>query len=637
MSLARHLCKWGWAMVIKMEMDKGRPVEPAKKVFKPKVDLPRLASYKAGAPASFWEVFPRNLKFPGRSLVNADRLEELLEQYGVKSELVGPVLNDLRHGAVLGCTGYYRLPSRSGNASSAYEFGPQTTDAIATWVMKGFVFGPVELSEVPVDAKVNGIMCVPKPNGAVRVINNLSAPEGQSVNEGIRKEDFPAPMSSTTKWLRILHKAGRGCWIFKCDWSDAYKHLSVCDADVSLQWFSWLDKYFAELCLIFGGTSSVGLYDRLAKVVCHLVRVVADFPADMMEQHLDDNFGAAPAGSRALHELDRAYQWVAAEIGVQLAPRDDPGKSFAPCHSGVILGVEYDTVSWTWAIPKERLDRLLCALHDILAGDTVELKVLESVVGKIIHVRPLVPDGRFNIDALLRAQALARVKSGPVKLDELLRRQLVYWKILLPVCSGRMPIPDPDRVLPVWALEAFTDAAGGSLRSRGLGVGAVCGANWAYLPWSRLINGAGSQASGHRFGRKLSFLELMGPLLVLVAMPEVCMNKPVRVWVDNAGSVHIWQKGYSTACPYSSAVVRATAIVAAGLACKLEVSKITRCSNREAEMADALSKAAFGRFVSLWRGQLPDACRVPLSLRRWLENPTLDCDLGGQLLAEILG
>ena len=64
--------------------------------------------------------------------------------------------------------------------------------------------------------------------------------------------------------------------------------------------------------------------------------------------------------------------------------------------------------------------------------------------------------------------------------------------------------------------------------------------------------------------------------------------------------------------------------------------KVTRCSNAGTEMADALSKAAFGRFVGLWRGPLPDAALVPRALRRWIERPSLSVDLGAEILAEII-
>ena len=80
---------------------------------------------------------------------------------------------------------------------------------------------------MPADAKVNGIMCRPKPNGTVRVILNLSAPARMSVNDGIDSDDFPTSMSSTSKWVECLNMAGRGALMTKIDWSDAYKHLHV--------------------------------------------------------------------------------------------------------------------------------------------------------------------------------------------------------------------------------------------------------------------------------------------------------------------------------------------------------------------------------------------------------------------------
>ena len=114
------------------------------------------------------------------------------------------------------------------------------------------MYGPVPLNEIPGEAKVNGIMCRPKPDGSVRVILNMSAPKGCSVNDGIDNTLFPAEMSSTQKWLAVLDKAGHGCVIMKIDWSDAYKHIPAREVDIVLQWFTWLGMGFAELCLIFG-------------------------------------------------------------------------------------------------------------------------------------------------------------------------------------------------------------------------------------------------------------------------------------------------------------------------------------------------------------------------------------------------
>jgi hypothetical protein len=122
------------------------------------------------------------------------------------------------------------------------------SDAICDWLCKGFAYIPVHDKDVPVNTKFSGIMTCPKPSGAVRIILN----------------QFPAVMSSTKKWLTALWLAGKCCWITKTDWSDAYKHCSLREKDLCLQWFRWLNMNFCELCLIFGCVSSAGIFDRIA-------------------------------------------------------------------------------------------------------------------------------------------------------------------------------------------------------------------------------------------------------------------------------------------------------------------------------------------------------------------------------------
>ena len=106
------------------------------------------------------------------------------------------------------------------------------------------------------------------------------------IKEG--EKEFPATMSSTTEWLRVLKRAGRHSYILKLDWSDAYKHISVHPDDLELQWFEWLGMAFVELCLIFGAVSSPGIFDQVAKLVLFIVLVKSGFPRNMCIQHLDD-------------------------------------------------------------------------------------------------------------------------------------------------------------------------------------------------------------------------------------------------------------------------------------------------------------------------------------------------------------
>ena len=614
---------------------------PPQKVFSPKYKLPVLKDYRRDAPQSFWDSFPVNLSWPGTSLVNADRLQAMASQVPqLNKGILASVLQDLRQGAKIGCTGKFREPSKASNAPSAFEDGEKVTDAICDWVKKGFAFGPVKFEDVPANAKYSGIMTRAKPNGSVRIILNLSSPAGRCVNEGINPEDFPASMSSTNKWLTALNRAGRNCLICKCDWSDAYKHLSVHPEDLPLQWFAWLGRAFCELCLVFGGVSSAGLYDRLAKVVLAIVIDRSGFDPSMVIQHLDDVCAAAPGDSDLLFKFDAEFLNTAEHLGIKLAPRDDPKKSFGPSTSGIVLGVSYDTVSWSWAIPEEKYIRLLHNLHQLVDAEVFVQEKIWSVVGKLIHVKPLVPAGNYNIYHLIKANSFSTDPKALVPVDAELKQQAWFWLTALQVCSGRTRIPDPDRRLPAWTVDIFTDAAGGSWRTVGQGVGAVGPGFWVILPWGRAINAGRPTDDGRRLDRILSALELVGPLLALCSAAALLKGRPLRFHVDNAGSVFIFKKGYSTSCRYSTVIVAAIASVAAALGCEVELVKITRCSNVGATLADALSKGAIGKFWELAKMEdefsLPlEASVVPGPLVRWVSNPKPDFALGHEILREL--
>ena len=60
-----------------------------------------------------------------------------------------------------------------------------------------------------------------------------------SVNSGIRKEDFPASISSTETFLLSLMQAGCPAEICKLDWANAYKHQHVRSEDLPLQVFEF--------------------------------------------------------------------------------------------------------------------------------------------------------------------------------------------------------------------------------------------------------------------------------------------------------------------------------------------------------------------------------------------------------------
>jgi len=626
-----------WKDRYKRARDWPDPLPPAKKAFKPKFLLPHLQDYRKDAPAGFWELFPENLTPVAQSWVCPTKLKELAELTGYRDrEILNKVCEDLKNGADIGCKGDFREASASQNAPSAFEYAEEVTDAIAGWVSNGIVAGPFERAERPADVKVNGIMCRAKPNGTARVILNLSAPSGRSVNEGIDAAEFPATMGSTEKWLDILRKAGRGAIMLKIDWSEAYKHVHVRAEDQKLQWFSWLGKDFYELRLVFGGASSCGIYDRLAKIVLHIVTAIAHFPPSMICQYLDDVCAAAAANQHgAVHDLMTTYHKVAKQLGVRLAPTDDPDKAFPPSTHGTVLGVTYDTEKWTWDIPREKAGRLLQQIRETMDSQEIRQDEMWSLTGRLLHYMPLMPGGRFNIDEVLKANSFAEEKEAMVPISQGLKRQLWFWLSMIKTINGCTGIP-VDLVPPQWQVEFFTDAAGGTTESSGRGSGGVAPGFWFYLPWTREINNGTAKIDGKKVGRKLSALELVGPLICVSAAFERCRSMNTLIWVDNMGSVIIWRKGYSMKCPLCNTLVKAIATVAAGSGCRLEIRKTRRRATQGAVLADEISK---GNLSATWDAAgwnlAAEPAAIPKAILKWICNPVGDPDLGEKILSEI--
>jgi len=626
------------AAVLALHWLKSRAVEvmaaplltaPPPKEFKSKLGLLPVTD------KNFWSKFPVNREVAGTSLIAAKKLYSLALATGVADmERVELVCKELTEGADIGCRGAARAASRSKNASSCNGQEAAISEAVAGWVVKHFAAGPFEEGEVPAGAKINSMMCRPKPNGSVRVILNLSAPSGISVNDGIDTNEFPAVMSSTAKWLLVLNKAGRGALMTKIDWSDAYKHIRVREADRDLQWFQWMDKYFVELCLVFGAASSPGIYDRTAKVVLDIVLAASKFPRDMVCQYLDDVCAAAPPGSETLNEFRKAYKEVAGNVGVHLAPEDDPDKAFPPTTAGTVLGIYYDTVNWIWRIPEEKLGRLNDQIRAAIAAGRLTQAEIWSLVGRIIHYCPLVPLGRFNIDKLIAINGKWANKSAMVDLSPAVIRQLDFWVTILNVTSGVAAIPPPPTWAPAWAREFFTDAAGGSASRIGLGCGGVSGSWWCYIPWQRKIN-TGVRYAGRRLGSKLSALELVAPLVCLASDPLLVRAQPVRILVDNSGSVKIWLKGYSSRCSLCTTLVSAMAAVAAALGTKVFVEKVARCSSPAAAAAGALSKADFAAARRLAPEMSVEPGWIAPAIFAWVADPREDPDLGAKIIRDI--
>ena len=174
---------------------------------------------------------------------------------------------------------------------------------------------------------------------APHLIEGDSKEEPVSVNSGINADDFPAQMSSTKTFCESLMKSGCPLQVCKLDYNQAYKHIAVQEADHKLQVFQFGGKYFDEVRLTFGCTSSAGIFDDLAKLVKEMAEKLSGIKKDLVNQVLDDVVAVGSSGDGTVNRFYKAYRDISSEIGISLADESDIDKAFSASDGGKVLGI----------------------------------------------------------------------------------------------------------------------------------------------------------------------------------------------------------------------------------------------------------------------------------------------------------
>ena len=95
--------------------------------------------------------------------------------------------------------------------------------------------------------------------------------------------------------------------------------------------------------------------------------LLTGIPNQCVQKQLDDLCVATPPHQ---HELMRTFvkthRAICQRVGVKLAPETDKEKAFSCETRGTVLGVIYDSISWSWNLDSEKIKILLHLLYDMV-------------------------------------------------------------------------------------------------------------------------------------------------------------------------------------------------------------------------------------------------------------------------------
>ena len=301
--------------------------------------------------------------------------------------------------------------------------------------------------------------------------------------------------------------------------------------------------------LPFGGVSSAGIYDDMAK----LIKELAIQDSNIDPELLDDCVACAQEGAGIVPRFYESYRQIASEINVKLADESDPDKAFKATHIGKVLGISYDLKKWRWWLSKDKLIPILYELNKVCTEEWVTNGQIASLNGKINHYHLLVTGGLWQRGFLISMEDSRQSPNTKVPVSQMAKDQAKWWIDHLRVAALESTIPDPRPMLSMKRVKIYPDAAGGTANKLKNGVGCFSPPHdWCYMPWSPIIRENRKNTNGVRFAHKLACLEGFGALLGLVTIPDRARNSSVEILVDNAGFVGVYQvKHHCSSCPYT--------------------------------------------------------------------------------------
>ena len=192
---------------------------------------------------------------------------------------------------------------------------------------------------------ISGLGVVPKHNGKLRLIHNLSSPTGVSVNDGISRDQFSPTYATIDMAISVIMRKGPGSFLAKVDIRNAFRWCPVRPSDWPRLGIEWHGMFYYDRVLPFGLHSAPFTFNSFADSIewilqdtCHL---------DAVMNYLHDFLGiTGPSLALATAHRDLTLQLLV-YISVPAAHEKVEG----PSTKLVFLGIELNTITLSLFAP----------------------------------------------------------------------------------------------------------------------------------------------------------------------------------------------------------------------------------------------------------------------------------------------
>ena len=404
-----------------------------------------------------------------------------------------------------------------------YSFASRTRN-FSTECAEGRVLGPLDPSQFPlIHTSRFGVI----PKGSTdkwRLIVDMSAPEGASINDGISKALGTLTYVGINEAAQSIRTLGRGSLLAKVDVRSAYRNIPVHPEDRWLMGMLWDGGLFVDTTLPFGLRSAPKIFTAVADAVEWIARHER---VNCVIHYLDDFLViGAPASQECASALSKLLE-IFERLGFPVAIEKLEG----PTTCLEFLGFEADSAAMVIRLPARKLVERRELLRQWQGKKVCTRRELESVVGKLSHAAQVVVPGRTFLRRLFELLRGVRQPHHRIHLSQAARSDFQWWQSFIGAWNGVRLIRQPlgsQQPVHVW-----TDASGhfgcGGLEPESKA--------WFQLRWP----------ASYRAGWvRLKEESIALPIVLACALwGGRWTNQLVKVHCDNLGVVALVNSGYS--------------------------------------------------------------------------------------------
>ncbi len=362
------------------------------------------------------------------------------------------------------------LKAHHRNMQSATEHREVVTKYLTAEIEAGRVVleGTTSQAEA-LDVHCSPFGVIPKKSkpGKFRLILNLSAPEGASVNDGISKELATLSYVSLDQVADTAARLGRGSLLAKMDIKQAYRQVSVHPQDRRLLGMLWEDKVYVDTTLPFGLRSAPLVFTAVADAAQWVMKK----QGISQVFHYVDDFITLGASATECSRNNTIMHEVCSMLGLPAEPEKDEG----PATSLTFLGIVIDTVAMELRLPQEKLSRMLAELAGWRGRKACKKRDLLSLIGVLSHACKVVRAGRTFTRRLIDLSMSVKKPEHFIRLSREARSDIEWWWQFSADWNGIGLLSSSLGLRPTVTL--VSDASGS------WGCGAYWGSQWFQLPW----------------------------------------------------------------------------------------------------------------------------------------------------------